>query len=189
MPLGGDGDYDDVGGLVGRQEGGTITASYATGVAAGGDGDFDYVGGAGGLAERRFDHGELRHGRCRWRGRRQQGSAGWVGQQEGGTITASYATGAAAGGAGNGDNVGGLVGWQRDGSSITASYATGVVAGGDGDFDSVGGLVGFQFGSSITASYGFGSETGGELEGSAGSTKPVGTAAQLTAANAGLVLG
>ena len=63
------------------------------------------------------------------------------------------------------------------------SYATGAAAGGDGDNDSVGELVGYQ-GDTITASYGFGVAVG-EVAGLAGSTKPVGTAAQLTAANAG----
>ena len=70
---GGDGGNNHVGGLVGHQRGGSITASYATGAAAaaGGDGHDNHVGGAGGPSERRFDHGELRHGRCRWWGQRQ----------------------------------------------------------------------------------------------------------------------
>ena len=42
--VGGDGDEDLVGGLVGRQEGSSITASYATGAAVGGAGDDDSVG-------------------------------------------------------------------------------------------------------------------------------------------------
>ena len=153
---GGDGDDDYVGGLVGYQTQGSITASYATGDADGGDGDDDYVGGL-------------------------------VGYQTQGSITASYATGDADGGDGDDDYVGGLVGYQTQGS-ITASYATGDADGGDGNHDSVGGLVGFQDGlSSSMASYGFGGTIGGESVGSDGSTKPqgVGTAAQLTAANAG----
>ena len=78
---------------------------------------------------------------------------GLVGLQQYGLITASYATGAAAGGAGDRNLVGGLVGLQFS-SSITASYATGDVAGGDGDYDEVGGLVGSSVGSgTITASY------------------------------------
>ena len=43
IAAGGDG-FDAVGGLVGRQEGSSITASYATGAAVGGEGDDDYVG-------------------------------------------------------------------------------------------------------------------------------------------------
>ena len=68
-------------------------------------------------------------------------SAGLVGYQFSGSITASYATGDADGGAGDSDNVGGLVGYQFSGS-ITASYATGDADGGDGVGDNVGGLVG-----------------------------------------------
>ena len=121
-----------IGGLVGWQSGGSITASYATGAAAGGDGDLDSVGGLVGL------------------------------QEEGGSITASYATGAAAGGAGDSDSVGGLVGWQSSAGSITASYATGAAVGGDGGDDYVGGLVGWQEGGSITASYATGAAVGGD---------------------------
>ena len=74
-----------------------------------------------------------------------------------GSIVASYATGAANGGAGD-DEVGGLVGWNR--GSIVASYATGAVNGDAGGFDSVGGLVGFNRGS-IVASYATGAANGG----------------------------
>ena len=58
---------------------------------------------------------------------------GLVGYQGGsGSITASYATGAADGGGGDGDSVGGLVGQQREGGSITASYGDGEGGGGGG---------------------------------------------------------
>ena len=123
--------FNPVGGLVGFQNGGSITASYATGNADGGDGGQDRVGGLVG----------------------QQGS--------GGSITASYATGNADGGAGNTDLVGGLVGQQGSGGSITASYATGNADGGDGNSNRVGGLVGRQNGGSITASYATGDADGG----------------------------
>ena len=82
-----------------------------------------------------------------------------VGQQNGGLIMASYATGAAVGGDGNSDYVGGLVGWHN--GSITASYATGPAAGGAGGFDHVGGLVGSSRGL-ITASYATGAADGGD---------------------------
>ena len=85
---------------------------------------------------------------------------GLVGRQEGGSISASYATGDADGGDGRNDRVGGLVGLQR-GGSITASYATGDADGGGRDSDSVGGLVGRSVGS-ITASYATGDADGGD---------------------------
>ena len=204
-----------IGGLVGRQNDASITASWATGAADGGDGDSDYAGGLVG----RQDLGSITASHATGHAVGGSGAfdivGGLVGRQDGGSITASYATGAAAGGDGNFDRVGGLVGVQG-GGSITASYATGVAAGGDGNEDYIGGLVGYQSGGSITASYATGVAAGGggnsdlvgglvgrrygsirasygfggavgELTGSAGSTKPSGvsTAAQLTAANAG----
>ena len=188
---GGDGHGDRVGGLVGYQYYGDITASYATGVAAGGDGHDDSVGGLvgsqnGGMITASYATGAADGGNGN-----NDRVGGLVGRQFDSSITASYATGSAAGGGGNSDSVGGLVGLQQDGgSSITASYATGAAAGGDGSNDYVGGLVGVQqeFGS-ITASYGFGGVMGEESEGSDGSRKPAGvsTAAQLTAADAGVI--
>ena len=88
---------------------------------------------------------------------------GLAGQQSGGSITASYATGPVQGGAGRLDTAGGLVGWQS-GGSITASYATGAVRGGSGDEDRVGGLVGRQ-GGSVTAGYATGDAAGGSGDG------------------------
>ena len=76
------------------------------------------------------------------------------------SLTASYATGNADGGAGTFDYVGGLVG-RQDRGSITASYATGNADGGDGSEDRVGGLVGDQQGGSIRASYATGDANGG----------------------------
>ena len=178
-------DANFIGGLVGSQDGGLITASYATGTAAGGGGDSDRVGGlvgfqAGGLITASYATGAAAGG-----GGDSDRVGGLVGSQDDGLITASYATGAAHGGGGNSDRVGGLVG-QQQGGSITASYARGAVDGGGGNSDRVGGLVGWQSGGSITASYGFGA-VAGEISGHNGSAKPEGVsiAAQLTAANAG----
>ena len=146
-----------VGGLVGLQEGGSITASYATGAAAGGDGDADIVGGLVGL---QFD-GSITASYAMGAtagGDGGDGVGGLVGSQFDGSIMASYATGVTTGGVGS-DTVGGLVGSQFDGS-ITASYAMGAAAGGDGG-DSVGGLVGHQTDGSITASWATGAAAGG----------------------------
>ena len=152
----GGGGSDRVGGLVGSQSGGAITASHATGNVGGGAGNYDSVGGLVGA------------------------------QQGGGAITASYATGDADGGAGVFDFVGGLVGYRNSGA-ITASYASGDVGGGAGGSDYVGGLVGLQAGGAITSSWGFGSKTGQEINGIDGSTpRPsVTSATGLTLANAG----
>ncbi len=174
-------DGASIGGLVGRQNGGSIIASYAEGPADGGDGEGDQVGGLVGAqfsgsilvsyAEGPTDGGD---------GEGDQ-VGGLVGAQFSGSITASYAKGDVAGGgnpggsasvqqgrsisggyiagaAAGGDNLGGLVGFQ-EGGSIRTSYAEGEVAGGDGD-DVVGGLVGVQSGT-IRASYAEGDASGG----------------------------
>ena len=100
------GSADDVGGLVGGNEG-TIVASYATGnVTGSGNADGNYVPGN--------DDGK------------GHAIGGLVGlNYEGQKIIASYATGAVS--APNGEKVGGLVGYNL--GSITASYSTGAVSG------------------------------------------------------------
>ena len=190
--------YSYIGGLVGWQSGGSITASYATGnvvaekILVGG-----YVGGlvgeqSGGSITASYATGKVNGG---------AGGAvyvgGLVGEQDGGSITASYATGKVAGGTGGPtDYVGGLVGFQIGGSSITASYATGKVDGGGigtgtiriiaNSFnlvDYVGGLVGLQ-GGSIIDSYGFGTPSRGKTN---NISKPSGVSDpnDLTLSNAG----
>ena len=185
---GGNGNDVDVGGLAGRQGQGSITASYATGDAHGGNGGVGRVGGLVGYKYQGSITASYATGDTDGGGGANDRVGGLVGQQREGSITASYATGDADGGSGNYDRVGGLVGVQEDGS-ITASYATGDADGGDGDDDRVGELVGRKDGGSITASYAFGETSGGEIDdsGSDGSPKPagVGTAADLTALNAG----
>ena len=156
-----------IGGLVGRQGDGSITASYATGDADGGAGDEDYVGGLVGYQSR----GPITASRATGDADGGTGNkdyvGGLVGRQIEGSITASHATGNTDGGPGIEDNVGGLVGWQF-GGSITASYASGYTSGGnDGGSDNVGGLVGLQQGDgSITASY-----ANGDVDRGAGSDR------------------
>ncbi len=151
-----------IGGLVGRQNGGSITASYATGPADGGDGNYDFVGGLVGLQGKGSSiTASYATGTADGGGGNEDGVGGLVGWQSGGSITASYATGDANGRAGDGDRVGGLVGSQEDGS-IRASYATGDANGRAGDGDRVGGLVGSQGDGSITASYATGDADGGD---------------------------
>jgi len=76
----------------------------------------------------------------------------------GGAISDSYATGAVSGGNGS-YYVGGLVG--RNDTTISNSYATGAVSGGSGSTD-VGGLVGVNYlGGTITQSYTTGAVSGG----------------------------
>ena len=155
-------DVNNVGGLVGFQQSGSIRASYATGNADGGAGDQDFVGGlvgrqdGGSIITASYATGNADGG---------DGSLDVVGGLVGlqfGSISASYATGNADGGDGNSGRVGGLVGEQGSGGRITGSYATGNADGGDGNSDRVGGLVGQQFGGSITGSYATGNADGGD---------------------------
>ena len=115
-----------VGGLVGRNQGGTVTASYATGSVMGNENVGGLMGrNQGGTVTTSYATGSVM-------GNWEVG--GLVGQHDNGTVTASYATGSVTGV----ERVGGLVGWVRDSSTVTASYATGSVTGDT----AVGGLVG-----------------------------------------------
>ena len=178
-----------IGTLVGRMmTGGSIIASYASGLADGGAGDRDHVGGlvghnVGGAITASYANVTARGGAG---GLNKVG--GLVGENSGGgTITASYATGTADGGMGHDDFVGGLAG-HNEGGTITASYASGDVDGGNGDGDIVGALVGLQdSGGTITASYGFGVKERDEQAGidSEPTTNTATRAAALTAGTAG----
>ena len=143
---------DYVGGLVGWQEGGSITASYASGNVSGNR----YVGGLVGRQQGGSITASYASGYVSGNNNYVGGLVGW---QEGGSITASYASGYVSGSS----RVGGLVGLQNGGSitasggSITASYASGNVSGNN---NYVGGLVGYQYGGSITASYASGYVSG-----------------------------
>ena len=81
-----------------------------------------------------------------------------VGENKGGTIIASHATGSTAG-LEEYSNIGGLVGINGTNGTIIASYATGSVNGRDGNGDNAGGLVGRNSGT-IIASYATGSVNG-----------------------------
>ena len=136
-------DTDDIGGLVGRNSGGTIAHSYSTGEALPASTTYTRLGGlvgnntdGGGIA----DSHSTRSVTGGWY------SGGLVGHNENGTITRSYATGAVSG---SSAQAGGLVG--SNSSAITASYATGNVSGGN---ELIGGLVGKNTGNgTVTASY------------------------------------
>ena len=146
-----------VGGLVGRNYGGTIIASYSTGDANGGTGNSDIVGGLVGENDSSTIVASYTTGNA-------DGGTGDFGRVGGlvgtniGTIVASYSTGNADGRMGTGDYVGGLVGYNL--RIITSSYSTGDADGGTGDFDRVGGLLG-RNDSTIVASYSTGNADGG----------------------------
>ena len=162
---GGRGAGNHVGGLVGWNRGGTITASYATGNADGGGGNGDSVGGLVGLNRGGTITASYATGNAKSGNGARDNVGGLVGWNQNSAIIASYATGNADGGDGARDSVGGLVGQNHSDtataiSPIIASYATGNADGGDGDEDSVGGLAGNN-NSTIIASYAAGNADGG----------------------------
>ena len=179
-----------MGGLVGRLNVGTITASYAHASLFGEGGTGDGVGGLVGYLFRGDILASYATGAVNGGPGNRSYTGGLVGVMgrsgETTRITASYATGNADGGVGTEDFVGGLVGWQRGTSTITTSYATGNANGGTGNSDSVGGLVGQQIDGTIVSCYGFGTRAGNEANGIDRSQATTATsAATLTLANAG----
>ena len=153
---------DNVGGLVGQNDGGAISDCYAT-VAANGS---RYVGGLvgwnrGGTISDCYATGDVTG--TSWN------TGGLVGRNDrGGTISDCYASGSV-----NGDDwVGGLVGYnrgERELATITACYATGTVT---GSSEKVGGLVGEHNGGTISACYVTGNASGtNEVGGLVGDNK------------------
>ena len=171
---------DFVGGLAGWN-GGTITASYATGTARATRGSVNRVGGLAGH-NAGIIIASYATGNVDTQGIGVDDRVGGLVGRNGDTIIASYATGNANGGGGNFDYVGGLVG-QNDSNStiIIASYATGTANGGSGNTDAAGGLVGWNRGGTITASYATGNANGG-----GGTSDPVGALVGFTS-NGGTV--
>ena len=164
--------HQDIGGLVGKNDGDIISDSYATGTVEGHTDVGGLVGWntsgaeisdsyATGRVEGHQDIGGLvglnsgtiiySYATGRVEGRTDVG--GLVGKNDDGSVAASYATGAVAAALGTG--VGGLVGTNSGSATVSASYATGRV---EGRTD-VGGLVG-KNSATITASYAIGRVSG-----------------------------
>ena len=137
---------DFVGGLVGRNNGGTISQSYATGSVSG-----HRVGGLVG-----WNNGTIIQSYATGAVTGAYSAGGLVGVNSyGGTISQSYATGAVSGIV----ETGGLAG--RNHGTISQSYATGAVS---GDVY-VGGLVGYNYNGTINQSYATGAVSGSGIVG------------------------
>ena len=127
-----------VGGLAGNVWQGTISDSYVTGDIVG----VNSVGGLVGLSDGIVTDS---YSTAAVSGRHRVGGA--VGKYEGGTISASHATGAITAA---GHLTGGLIGYATSGTTVSDSYATGHVT----STRYAGGLSGWiSSGDSITASY------------------------------------
>ena len=133
-------DADNLGGLVGRNLG-AIRGSYATGPVSTHTGT-----GLGGLVGLNDATGAIAAsyaaGSVSSTGSSADSLGGLVGQNNGGTITDSYAAGSVTD---EGNTTGGLVGWHRSGT-VTNSYATGKVSGDDRAGSVHGGLIGSRSG-------------------------------------------
>ena len=163
---GGGGNLDKVGGLVGANEG-DITESYATGDVSGGSGASETIGGLVGVNCGNTT-ASYATGEVDSGGGSADRAGGLVGNNCG-NILASYATGDA----GNAIEVGGLVG--ENNGDIIASYATGNAFGGTGNLDKIGGLVGTNNGD-IIASYATGDAAGvDDVGGLVGKNNDIGT--------------
>ena len=144
---------NDVGGLVGHNDRGTVSNSYSTGSVTGGwhvGGLVGIVnGGAGntGTVSNSYSTGSVTGG---WH------VGGLVGYGRRGTVSNSYSTGSVTGSS----CVGGLVGTSFC-RAVSDSYFTGIVT---GDYD-VGGLVGYNYGATVSNSYSTGNVTGDECVG------------------------
>ena len=144
------GDDDSVGGLVGWNNGGIITACYVSGGTVTGTGGYTDAGGLVGENE----SGTI--SACYVSGGTVTGTGGYaivgglVGQS-GGSISASYVSGGTVTSTGDDSDVGGLVG--QSGGSISASYVSGGTMTGTGDDSNVGGLAGENYEGIITACY------------------------------------
>ncbi len=139
--------YGCVGGLVGTNDFGVISSSYATADVLGG---FKYLGGLAGCNNRGTIIASYATGNLSGNTR----LGGLVGENSG-SVIASYATGGVSGDI----EVGGLAG--NNSGSVIAGYATGGVRG----QKYVGGLVGNNYNGSISATYSVGEVTGGHYIG------------------------
>jgi len=151
----GDPDSQEVGGLVGDNDG-SISNCYSTCAVSGGSGSYD----AGGLVGYNESDGDISN--CNSRGAVSSNPDSQIGGLVGyndGIISDCNSTGTVSGGSnpGNGD-VGGLVGDNDTGGSVSNCYSTGAVSGGD---DSVwlGGLMGYNSGT-ISNCYSSGAVSG-----------------------------
>ena len=139
--------YGCVGGLVGTNDFGVISSSYATADVLGG---FKYLGGLAGCNNRGTIIASYATGNLSGNTR----LGGLVGENSG-SVIASYATGGVSGDI----EVGGLAG--NNSGSVIAGYATGDVR----RQKYVGGLVGNNYNGSISATYSVGEVTGGHYIG------------------------
>ncbi len=134
------------GGLVGRNSG-TVSNSYATGIATG----YSSVGVLAGYNYQGTVTNSFAIGNATGNATGSSSVGGLIGNNYQGTVTNSNASGNATGN----NHVGGLVGYSYQGT-VTNSYASSNATGND----YVGGLVGWNYKGTVTNSYASGNATG-----------------------------
>ena len=139
--------YGGVGGLVGGNDGGTVSNSYSTGSVTG-------VGWVGGLVGANTEEGPVSNSYSTSSVTGDEGVGGLVGWNEASPVSNSYSTGNVTGNYG----VGGLAGFTT--GTVSNSYSTGRVTGDT----RVGGLVGENTGT-VSNSYSTGRVSGIEIVG------------------------
>jgi hypothetical protein len=146
----------NIGGLVGGNEGGTVSNCHATGTVAGGSNSI-CLGGLvgyssnGGLIIQCYATGTITGGN------NSEILGGLVGDNSSGTVSNCYSTGAVTGG-NSSYFLGGLVGYNYN-STISNSYSTGAVTGGNNSVI-LGGLVGSNH-ATVSNCYSTGTVAGG----------------------------
>jgi len=145
---------DWVGGLVGYNYGSTVSNSYSTGNVTGDE----HVGGLVGYTY----YGTMSNSYSTGNVTGDEWVGGLVGYNKGGTVSNSYATGSVTGTS----CVGGLVGHNRYHATVTDSYSTGNVTGDE----HVGGLVGENDEGTVSSSF-WDIETSGQATSDGGTGK------------------
>ncbi|WP_211467872.1 YDG domain-containing protein [Collimonas silvisoli] len=161
---------NEVGELVGYNNGGTVSNSYATGSVSGNVYIGGLVGYNSGTVSNSYATGSVSGGN------NSQVVGGLVGYNDSGTVSNSYATGSVSGSS-NSNYVGGLVGYNN--GTVSNSYATGSVSG----TYYVGGLVGINAGT-VSGSF-WDTQTSGQSTSSGGvgmTTAQMQTQANFTSA-------
>jgi len=130
-----------VGGLMGRNNGGTVSNSYSTGSVTGEWSVGGLMGESCGTVSNSYSSGSVTG---------REGVGGLMGRNNGGTVSNSYSIGSVTGER----EVGGLVG--ESWGTVSNSYSTGSVTG----RNRVGGLMGWNNGGTVSNSYSTGSVTG-----------------------------
>ena len=160
----------DIGGLIGSQNGGTATSCYSTGSVTGEGNVGGLIGIEGNLS---VDSSCYSSASVTGTGSASESIGGLIGDQANSTAKECYSSGLVTENSSGSFYIGGLIGLQSAGSAATNCYETGNVAGNGAT--GIGGLIGHQTNANATNCYSCGSVSagGGGLIGSQGGSNVV----------------